>query len=51
MREDTHATSLDARTLVELAKAVDAIVEDIVEKALKYTQVNEKVNAQKKEVI
>ena len=51
MREDTHATPLGAPTLAELAKAVDVVVEDIIEKVLKYTQVDEEVNAQKKEII
>ena len=49
--EDTHGTPLSVPTLAELARLVDTVVEDTVEKALKYTQENEVVNAQKKEVI
>ena len=45
MREDTHAILLCLTTLAELAKLVDVAVEDTVEKALKYTQVHEEVNA------
>ena len=45
MRNDTQATPLGVPTLVEQAKFVDAVVEDTVEKALKYTQVDERVNA------
>ena len=51
IRDDTKATPLCAPTLVEQTKLADAIIEETVEKALKYTQVDEKVNAQKKELI
>ena len=51
MREDTQVTPLGAPTLAELAKLVDVVVEDTIEKALTYTQVDEEVNAQKKQVI
>ena len=37
MRDDTQLTPLRAPTLAEQAKLVDVIVEDTVEKTLKYT--------------
>ena len=45
IREDMHATLLGVSTFAELANAADAIVKDTVEKALKYTQVDEEVNS------
>ena len=35
MKEDTHATPFGTPTLAELAKLVDVVVEDTIEKALK----------------
>ena len=37
MRDDTHATPLSAPTIAELTKAVDVVIKDTMEKALKYT--------------
>ena len=45
IRDDTQATPLDAPTLAEQTKLANTVLEDTVEKTLKYTQVDEEVNA------
>ena len=51
VREDTHVTPLGVQTLLMLATAVDADVEQTVDRAMKYTQQNKEVKSQKNEVI
>ena len=38
MREDTHATRLEAQTLSTFSRAVDTDIKQAMDKAIKYTQ-------------
>ena len=51
MRDDTQSIPLGTPTLAKQAKLVDVVVKDTIGKAWKYTQVDEEMNAQKKEEV
>ena len=51
MRDDTQQFPFGAPTIVEQAKLVDAVIQDNIEKALKYIKVDKEENAKKREVI